>query len=126
ALAIFGYFEAAKDPESFEGRIFTSWIRAGLGGSKEREMASGPLSGLTFVITGTLEGMSRSEAGEEIEKAGGRVSSSVSSKTSYLLAGQKPGSKLAKAEELGVKIIGKEEFEKLLRGQSGKVDKNQA
>ena len=70
--------------------------------------------------------MSRSEAGEEIEKAGGRVSSSVSSKTSYLLAGQKPGSKLAKAEELGVKIIGKEEFEKLLRGQSGKVDKNQA
>ena len=126
ALAIFGYFEAAKYPESFEGRIFTSWIKAGLGGAKEKEQALGPLSGFTFVITGTLEGMSRSEAGEEIEKAGGRVSSSVSSKTSYLLAGQKPGSKLAKAEELGVKIIGKEEFEKLLRGQSGKVDKNQA
>ena len=124
ALAIFRYFKAAKDPQSFEGKIFTSWIRAGLGKKEGTKEASGPLLGLSFVLTGTLEGMSRSEAEKEIEKAGGRVSSSVSSKTSYLLSGENPGSKLATAEKLGIKIIGKEEFEKLLRGESGKVDKD--
>ena len=67
--------------------------------------ASLPLNGLTFVITGTLPGMSRDEAKEHIESHGGKVSGSVSKKTDYLLAGEKAGSKLDKAKELGVKVI---------------------
>ena len=65
----------------------------------------GPLSGMTFVITGTLPDMTRDEAKAMIQKAGGKVTGSVSSKTSYLLAGEKAGSKLTKAQELNVEVI---------------------
>ena len=75
-----------------------------------------PLEGLTFVLTGTLETLTRSEAKKIIEGAGGKVTSSVSSKTDYVLAGDSPGSKLDKARELGVKIIDESEF-KALTGQ---------
>ena len=61
-------------------------------------------SGKTFVLTGTLSKFSRNEASELIEKFGGKTSSSVSKKTSYVLAGEEAGSKLTKAEELGVTI----------------------
>ncbi len=64
-----------------------------------------PLTGLTFVITGTLPTMSREQARAFIQAHGGRVTSSVSSKTDYLLAGERAGSKLAKAEKLGVQVI---------------------
>jgi len=67
--------------------------------------SGGPLSGLTFVITGTLPSLSREEAKERIEAAGGKIAGSVSRKTSFLLAGEEAGSKLTKAQELGVKII---------------------
>jgi DNA ligase (NAD+) len=70
-----------------------------------RARSDGPLSGRTFVITGTLPGMSREEATQLIETSGGRVSSSVSSKTSFLLAGADAGSKLAKAEKLKVPVL---------------------
>ena len=65
----------------------------------------GPLSGNAFVITGTLPGMTRDDAKALIQKEGGKVTGSVSSKTNYLLAGDKAGSKLAKAEKLGVEVI---------------------
>jgi len=65
----------------------------------------GPLVGLTFVITGTLPGLTRDEAKAEIEAAGGKVASAVSRKTSYVLAGEDAGSKLKKAQELGVAIV---------------------
>ncbi len=65
----------------------------------------GPLSGKTFVITGTLPEMTRDEAKELILKNGGKVTGSVSSKTSYLLAGEKAGSKLPKAQKLDVEVI---------------------
>jgi DNA ligase (NAD+) len=72
------------------------------------------LDGMTFVITGTLEGLSRDEAKDLIENNGGSVTSSVSKKTTYLLCGTEAGSKLQKAEALGVKIIGLEELQKIL------------
>jgi DNA ligase (NAD+) len=73
------------------------------------------LEGKTFVLTGTLEKYKREEAKEIIESLGGKVSSSVSKNTDYLLAGTEAGSKLAKAKELGVKVIDENEFEKMVK-----------
>jgi len=78
---------------------------AGIHWPAPKAAATGVLSGKTFVITGTLAGLSRDEAGALIEAHGGKVSGSVSAKTDYLLAGAEAGSKLAKAEKLGVAVI---------------------
>ena len=75
-----------------------------------------PLAGLTFVITGTLPTMSRDEAKALIEAQGGKVTGSVSKKTDYLLLGENPGSKLAKAQSLGTKVIGEEGLQELAGG----------
>ena len=80
-----------------------------------------PLNGLTFVLTGTLPTLSRDEASDIIRKAGGKVSGSVSKKTSYVLAGESAGSKLAKAEALGVNIIDEPELFKMIN-QGVKAD----
>ena len=76
--------------------------------------ASGPLKGKTFVLTGTLPNLSREEASARILQAGGKVAGSVSKKTDYVVAGESAGSKLAKAEQLGVKVIDEAAFLKLL------------
>jgi DNA ligase (NAD+) len=93
--------------------------RLGIGPKSEkvsaREMANLPLAGKTFVLTGTLPSMTREEASKKIEALGGHVSGSVSKKTDYVLAGSEAGSKLDKAKELGVKIIGETEFNSLTR-----------
>lgn len=73
------------------------------------------LSGLIFVLTGTLPSYSRDEAKTIIENLGGKVSSSVSKKTSYVLAGSEAGSKLDKAQTLGIKIIDEQEFKKMIQ-----------
>lgn len=73
------------------------------------------LSGKTFVITGSLTNMSREEAKERLEKLGAKVSGSVSSKTSYVVVGYEPGSKLQKAKELNINILHDEEFNRFLR-----------
>jgi DNA ligase (NAD+) len=78
--------------------------------------AGGPLQGMTFVITGTLPGMSREEAKQLIESGGGKVSGSVSRKTRFVLAGADAGSKLARARELSIPVIDVEEFRKMLEG----------
>src|SRR5437899_1872272 len=80
-----------------------------------RKAAELPLSGKTFVLTGTLPSMTREEATEKIETLGGHVTSSVSKKTDYVLAGAEPGSKFDKAKELGVRIIDEPQFRKMLR-----------
>jgi DNA ligase (NAD+) len=80
----------------------------------EDETTDNRFKGLTFVLTGSLENYTREEAGEIIERYGGKVSSSVSKKTSYVLAGDEAGSKLTKAQELGVTIISEEDFKKMI------------
>ena len=77
--------------------------------------ANSPLAGKTVVITGTLEGISRKEMQARLEAAGAKAAGSVSSKTDYLIAGEKAGSKLKKAQELGVKILTQAEADELLR-----------
>jgi DNA ligase (NAD+) len=72
------------------------------------------LAGLTFVLTGTLARHTREQAAAEIEARGGKVTGSVSKKTSYVVAGESPGSKLAKAEQLGVAVLDDDAFDALL------------
>jgi DNA ligase (NAD+) len=77
----------------------------------------GPLAGKSLVVTGTLEGFSRDEAEEAIRAAGGKAAGSVSKKTDYVVAGESAGSKLAKAEELGVPVLDEAAFRRLLAGE---------
>ena len=83
-------------------------------GESENVTQSKTLDGKTFVITGKLEGMTRTEAESMVRQNGGNAASSVTKNTDYLVAGEKPGSKLAKAEKLGVETIGQHELEKML------------
>jgi DNA ligase (NAD+) len=85
-------------------------------GEAERPV-EGPLSGSTYVVTGTLAGQSREEAKSALEALGAKVSDSVSKKTSGLVVGEGPGSKLEKAQRLGVPILDEPAFERLLRGE---------
>ncbi len=83
-------------------------------GPSPEERASGKLAGKSLVVTGTLQNYKRDEIKALIEQHGGRASSSVSKKTDYLVAGEKAGSKLAKAEKLGVKVLSEDDFAKLI------------
>ena len=105
----------AKSVVEFFGKGTTRYMverlkNAGVDTAGEIKEVSNEFDGLTFVLTGTLENMTRDEASDMIKARGGKVSSSVSKKTSYVLAGEEAGSKLTKAQALGVKIISKEEF----------------
>jgi DNA ligase (NAD+) len=84
--------------------------------------AQGPLAGLTIVATGSLEGYSREGAQEAIIAAGGKAASSVSKKTDFVAAGPGAGSKLTKAEELGLRIIDAKQFRRLVEGGPGALD----
>ena len=88
---------------------------AGVSFKSREEKKDDRFAGLTFVLTGTLSRFTRDEASAIIESFGGKASSSVSKKTSYVLAGENAGSKLTKAESLGIKIISEEEFETMIQ-----------
>ncbi len=89
-------------------------VAAGVKTEAVKEKSADTLAGLTFVLTGTLPTMTRDEATESIKANGGKVSGSVSKKTSYVLAGEEAGSKLTKARELGVPVLSEEEFLKMI------------
>jgi DNA ligase (NAD+) len=94
-------------------KLVSDLRRAGLTFAGQKKEKGTKLAGKTFVLTGTLERHTRDEAKKMIEDAGGRVSGSVSKKTDYVVAGSDAGSKLDKARELGVTVIGEEELEGL-------------
>jgi len=103
AKSIYDFFREKKNKEFLE-----KLKKAGV--SIEKEERSRRLEGKVFVITGTLQDLKREEAEKKIVGAGGRVSSSVSVNTDYLVAGENPGTKLERAKEMGVKILTREEF----------------
>ena len=104
--------EFFKQPQTID--IIDKFKKAGVNLKSININKSDKLKNLTFAITGTLDRYSRKEAKDIIEKLGGKVSGSVSSKTSYLLAGEKAGSKLSIANELGVRVISEDEFEQMI------------
>src|ERR671937_1576050 len=89
----------------------------------ERRKQGGPLDGKTLVLTGTLPNLSREQATRLIKLAGGKVVNSVSKKTDYVIAGDSPGSKLAKANEVGTEVIDEKGLRKLVGG-NGTPKKN--
>lgn len=107
-------FEFLHEPHNKE--VIAALIGSGIHWQESagRNASSGPLTGKTFVLTGTLPNLSREDAKELIEAAGGKVSGSVSKKTDYVVAGTEAGSKLDKAQELGVAILDEEGFRALL------------
>lgn len=109
AESVRNFFHEKKNNETIE-KLIAHGIKVG----SESAGNSKNLAGLTIVITGRFESMTRRDAKELIESAGGRASSSVSRKTDYLLAGENAGSKLSKAKELGVTVISEKELSELL------------
>ena len=81
----------------------------------EEESIDNRFEGKIFVLTGSLEKFTRQEASDIIEKLGGKTSSTVSKKTSYVLAGEEAGSKLTKAQNLGIEIISEEQFQEMIQ-----------
>jgi DNA ligase (NAD+) len=119
AASIAGYFGA---PET--AAVLADLVAAGVVAEPPARrvapgsgVAAGPLAGKTVVVTGTLSSFDRAAAEEAIRAAGGRASGSVSRSTSYVVAGENAGSKLAKAAELGVPVLDEEGFRRLLAGE---------
>ena len=112
ADSILGFF---ADPANV--RLVDALLAAGVSPEWVREDTSnGALAGMTVVVTGTLASLSRSEAEEAVRSAGGKAASSVSGKTSLVVAGENAGSKLTKAQSLGVRVIDEAEFLRMLNG----------
>jgi DNA ligase (NAD+) len=105
--------------ESWHQAIVKKWANAGVAMEVvESERSPQTLAGLSIVVTGGLVNFSRDGISEVIAAHGGKASSSVSKKTDYVLAGEAPGSKLQKAQELGVRVIDETQFQRLLKGES--------
>lgn len=109
AKSIYEYFHTESNIQ-----LVDELLTLGVSPQEGSEKISDKLAGLTFVLTGTLESMTRDDAGAKIKMLGGKTSSSVSKKTSYVIAGANPGSKFDKAQGLGVKILSEDEFKELI------------
>lgn len=120
ADSIVTYFAKPEVKETIE-RLRQAGVNfAYLGPVSEKQTEQdSPFAGKTVVLTGTLHSMTRQEAAGKVEALGGKVSGSVSKKTDFLIAGEKAGSKLTKAQELGVKILDEEEFLAMLGESAG-------
>ena len=108
-----GYIRSWLDSE--QSQHLLGLLRdAGVDMTYTEESTDRRFEGKVFVLTGALSRYTRDEAGEIIERLGGKTASSVSKKTSYVLAGENAGSKLTKAQSLGVTVISEEEFESMI------------
>ena len=112
AKSIYEFFEQEQTKDLIQ-RLKDAGVN--MNSKAQEEIVDNRFNEMTFVLTGTLSKYSREEASQIIEKRGGKVSSSVSKKTTYLLAGEDAGSKLTKAESLGVAVISEKEFEELIK-----------
>lgn len=110
AQSVVNFFASPRNRE-----ILDQLLAAGVAPQEEVKRSGGPLAGKTFVFTGTLLRFGRKEAQERVEALGGRASGSVSKKTDYVVAGDEAGSKLEKAQELGVTVLSEDQFEQLLK-----------
>lgn len=110
AQSVADYFSV---PESIN--LIEQLKSAGVNMRSQREIKDERFKGMTFVLTGTLSNYKRSEAAEIIESFGGKAASSVSKKTTYVLAGEDAGSKLKKANDLGVEVISEEQFDEMIK-----------
>ena len=113
AESIYEFFREPRNRELVE-RLRSAGLK--FDHPKKQRKAAGPFEGLTFVLTGTLASMTREQAAERIESAGGKVSGSVSKKTHYVVAGEEAGSKLDKARALGVPTLTEKNFLEMLGG----------
>ena len=108
--------QSVKDffADEYNNKMVDNLLDAGIQISETQKVLGGKFEGKTFVLTGTLPTLSRNKATELIEQNGGQVTSAVSSKTSIVLAGENAGSKLAKANDLGITVINEEQFLQML------------
>jgi DNA ligase (NAD+) len=111
AQVLHAFFQEPQNRAAIE-----ALLAAGVTPAPPQVSTEGPFAGKTVVLTGGMAGMSRDQAKEEIERRGGKVSGSVSRKTDFVVAGEDAGSKLKKAQELGVRILDEQAFLKLLQG----------
>jgi DNA ligase (NAD+) len=109
AESVYEYFHNPQNR-----KVVEELLKAGVRPEKPKAKKVGKLAGKTFVITGTLEGMTRPQAEQAIRDAGGKIASSVSKQTDFVVVGKEPGSKYDKAVKLGVKIISEKDFEGML------------
>jgi len=101
--------------EAHNRKVIEKLLSAGINWPAVERAVHQPLQGNTYVITGTLSAMTREEAKEALQALGAKVSGSVSKKTTALIAGEKAGSKLTKAETLGVEVLSEKDLMKLLK-----------
>lgn len=121
ASSINGFFKIKENREQIE-KLASHGLQLGWSAGPKRQPQKTLFSGKTVVITGTLDGFSRKSATDAVTSLGGKVTSSVSSRTDFILAGDNPGSKLDKARELGIKIIGEQVLNEILEGVNPEVE----
>jgi DNA ligase (NAD+) len=116
AEQISGFFRGRRNAEAIDRLLAKVTLREG-----PARPAAGPLEGKTFVFTGALSGLSRPDAEALVTSLGARTASSVSKKTDYVVAGEEAGSKLVRAEQLGLTILDEDQFLELMRRHGARV-----